>query len=125
VQIDMGDLPSWLEAIGTVGSLAFLAGTYAGDRAGSRRDEERRQASLVDVWLGENNQVCGVNNSAGAVRDVRGRFEGDSDWRPLLAVLPPTGPKFQFFPRSGGSQRGPGGGCLHGQRRAALGAYRV
>jgi hypothetical protein len=86
--VDFGSVPDWVEALGTSGALAFLAGQYRRDRIKARadgkaadaakRDLDAAQARLVSVtWNWENSLRYGftaavdvANDSSGPIRNL-------------------------------------------------------
>ncbi len=52
-RIDMGTVPAWVGAIGTVSAVSVALGQIAHDRRLRRRKEHRKQAELIAAWIGE------------------------------------------------------------------------
>lgn len=51
--IHFGDVPTWIAAIGTVGTLFWAIALFASDRRTKRRDQLEKQASDVAAWVDE------------------------------------------------------------------------
>jgi hypothetical protein len=51
--IHLGDVPTWVAAIGTVGTLIWVIGLYLRQGRAQERDRQQKQASKVAAWVRE------------------------------------------------------------------------
>ncbi len=104
-ELDWGNVPAWLGAIGSVGALAVALFLLNGELKARHRDDEehaRAQAGAVSIWvewsdadrLNSSAEVTILNRSSAAIYDCRvgvaspDSSDGQFSWR--LPVVPPS-----------------------------------